>query len=88
MFFAQKNKFNIDNENLFLVLLIFKEGLLPEIFLLPSEIWKAPNDVFVDRKYDKPGQKSKPEYGINISNKSFEILKKFYFEETIKEFLA
>lgn len=86
--FAEKNKFNIDNEHLFLVLLIFKEGLLPEIFLIPSGIWNAPNEVFVDRKYDKPGQKSKPEYGINISNKNFDILKKFDFEETIKEFLA
>ena len=52
-----------------------------------SEAWKVPNEVFVDRNYDKPGQTSNPEYGINISNRNYEILKSFEFEETIKGFI-
>ena len=59
----------------------------PDFFLIPSEAWKVPNEVFVDRNYDKPGQSSKPEYGINISNKNYDILEFFKFEESIKDFL-
>lgn len=85
--FAQKSKFNIENRNLFMVLLIFKDGFLPDIFLLPSESWKVPNEVFVDRNYDKPGQTSKPEYGINISNRNYGILEIFDFEKSIQAFI-
>jgi hypothetical protein len=85
--FAQKSKFNISNPNLYMALLIFKEGQMPDFLLLPSEAWKVPNEVFVDRNYDKPGQTSKPEYGINISNKNYDILEIFKFEESIKEFM-
>lgn len=86
--FAQKSKFNISNPNLYMALLIFKEGQLPEIFLIPSQAWEVPNEVFVDRNYDKPGQTSKPEYGINISIKNDDILETFKFEKTIQDFLA
>jgi hypothetical protein len=85
--FMQKSKFNIDNKDLYLTLLVFEEGKLPDVFLIPAAAWKVPNEVFVDRKYDKPGQKSDPEYGINISQKNYEILEIFKFEESIKEFL-
>ncbi len=85
--FAQKSKFNISNPNLYMALLIFKEGQMPDFFLIPSEAWKIPNEIFVDRNYDKPGQTSKPEYGINISIKNYEILEIFKFEESIKDFL-
>lgn len=84
--FMQKSKFDISNKNLYLTLLIFQDGKLPDIFLIPSVAWEVPNEVFVDRKYDKPGQKSAPEYGINISQKNYDILEIFKFEESIKEF--
>jgi len=83
----KKNKFNITNNNLYLALLIFEDGKLPDIFLIPAQAWEAPNEVFVDRNYDKPGQKSAPEYGINISKKNYSILKIFKFEDTIRDFL-
>jgi hypothetical protein len=85
--FMEKSKFDLDNKNLYLALLVFESGKLPDIFLIPAETWKVPNEVFVDRKYDKPGQKSKPEYGINISQKNYEILEIFKFEDVIKDFL-
>lgn len=85
--FMQKSKFDISNENLYLALLVFETGKFPDIFLIPSEAWKVPNEVFVDRKYDKPGQKSAPEYGINISQKNYDILEIFKFEESIKEII-
>ena len=83
----QKSKFDIENRNLYLALLIFEQGKIPELFLIPSEVWKSPNEVFVDRNYDKPGQSSKPEYGINISKKNFDIIQIFKFEDIIKEFI-
>lgn len=85
--FMPKDKFDLENKNLYLMLLIFKNGKLPDVFLIPTEAWRIPNDVFVDRKYDKPGQISKPEYGINISQKNYEILEIFKFSESVKDFL-
>ncbi|HHX16894.1 MAG TPA: DUF4365 domain-containing protein, partial [Mollicutes bacterium] len=55
-------------------------------FIIPSGVWEKPNEVFVDRNYDKPGQKSAPEYGINISLKNYDILDIFRFQEVIREF--
>ncbi|GAA3653083.1 DUF4365 domain-containing protein [Asaccharospora irregularis] len=85
--FMAKNKFDISNKNLYLTLLLFEDGKNPDIFLIPSAAWEVPNEVFVDRNYDKPGQTSKPEYGVNISNKNYDILEIFTFEESIKEFI-
>lgn len=85
--FMQKSKFDIENKNLYLALLIFESGKLPDIFLIPAEAWKVPNEVFVDRKYDKPGQKSHPEYGVNISKKNYDILNIFRFENSMQDFL-
>lgn len=85
--FMQKSKFDISNKNLYLTLLVFQDGKLPDIFLIPTEAWKSPNEVFVDRLYDKSGQKSAREYGINISQKNYNVLQMFEFEQSIKEFI-
>lgn len=60
---------------------------MPDIFLIPAQAWEVPNEMFVDRNYDKPGQKSAPEYGINISKKNYSILEIFKFEDSIQDFL-
>lgn len=57
----------------------FINGKLPDIYIIPSTAWKNPNAVFVDRKYDKPGQKSYPEWGISISKKNYNLLEKYRF---------
>ncbi|MEY2372153.1 DUF4365 domain-containing protein [Lysinibacillus capsici] len=85
--FMQKSKFDITNKNLYLALLIFNVGEMPDVFIIPAQAWEVANEVFVDRNYDKPGQTSKPEWGINISKKNYSILEIFKFEETIKDFL-
>lgn len=85
--FMPKSKFDINNKNLYLTLLIFKPGSLPDIFLIPAAAWEVPNEVFVDRKYDKPGQTSAPEWGVNISNRNYSILEIFKFNESIMEFI-
>jgi hypothetical protein len=85
--FMQKSKFDLTNKNLYLALLIFEVGKVPDVFLIPAQAWEIPNEMFVDRKYDKPGQKSAPEYGINISQRNYSILEVFKFEYSIKHFL-
>lgn len=84
--FMQQEKFNLSNENLYLVLLIFVENMLPDIYLISTSAWKESNDVFVIRNYNN-GQKSKPEYGINISDKNKNLLGKYKFEVIVQKFL-
>ncbi|UNT56859.1 DUF4365 domain-containing protein [Lysinibacillus capsici] len=85
--FMQKSKFDITNKNLYLALLIFNNGEMPDVFLIPAQVWEVPNEIFVDRNYGNPGQTSKPEWGINISKKNYSILEIFKFEEAIKNFV-
>ena len=59
----------------------FEDGKDPSIFIIPSTVWNLPNEVFVYRKYDKPGQTSEPEWGINISNKNFHIIEQYRASE-------
>lgn len=83
--FMQKSKWNIDNPYAYLTLLLFKDGMLPETYLIPATAWKIPNDLLCDKNYD--GLKSKPEYGINISKKNMPLLQQYKFEEVITSLL-
>jgi hypothetical protein len=85
--FMQKEHFDITNKNLYLALLIFSESRIPEIFLIPSKVWEKPNALFVGRDYEKPGQISRPEWGLNISEKNMNILNKYKFREKIEQLM-
>ncbi len=63
----------------------FIDGQLPDVFVIPAIAWKNPNAVLVDRKYDKPGQKSEPEWGINISKKNYNLLDEYKADCWLKE---
>lgn len=58
----------------------FIDGQLPDVYIIPSTAWLAPNVVLVDRKYDKVGQTSAPEWGINISKKNLSVLSPYKSE--------
>lgn len=62
-------------------LLLFSNGTLPDCYVIPSQTWKDPNALFVDRNYDKPGQKSTPEWGINLSKKNLPLLEPYREEQ-------
>lgn len=79
--FMRKDKFNIEQDNLLLMLLLFEEGKLPKSYLIPSKEWADENDLFRDREYE--GLKSKPEYGLNISKKNMVLLEQYSFENII-----
>lgn len=77
-----KDKLIIDDRHL-VCFLHFVEDSLPNIYVIPASVWKTPNAVFVDRNYDKPGQKSKPEWGINLSKKNMVLLEPYKAEKIL-----
>jgi hypothetical protein len=80
--FMQKEKLNIA-PNLFIAFVLLLENKPPTLYLIPSEIWKTPNKLFVGRNYG--GEKiSKPEWGLAISSRKMDLLEAFRFERIIK----
>ena len=74
--YIQKDKMVLSPQRL-VCLLLFEDGTLPACYVIPSRVWKAPNALFVDRNYDKPGQCSKPEWGLNLSKKNLPLLEPY-----------
>ena len=82
--YFQKSKFQI-RENLYAFILIYRKGLKPSMYLIPSNIWNKPNKLFVSRDYK--GKKSVPEFGINLSEINLPELDEFLLEKTIENIL-
>ena len=78
--FMQKDRFEICPD-WYLALAILNQSEEPRIYLIPSEAWKTPNALLVDRDY--VGKKSNPEWGLNISNRNMGILERFSFQNMI-----
>ncbi len=83
--FMQKSHFDVNDKNLYLCLLIFDQNHFPTMYLIPASDWKNENELLRNREYDKPGQKSKPEWGVNISNKNMPLLEKYELDTIIKK---
>ena len=79
--FTPKDRFDVEQENLFMALVIFKEDYHPKLFLIPAKAWKEPNDLLRDRDYE--GLKSKPEWGINTSKKNMPLLDEYGFASSV-----
>lgn len=78
--FISKDKIVMDDKHL-VCFIRFQDGEMPEVYIIPITAWKTPNAVLVDRKYDQPGQKSKPEWGINYSQKNKDLLEPYRIEK-------
>lgn len=83
--FMQKEKWNIEVANTYLALLLFEDGKLPDIYLIPAMAWKTPSTLLCDKDYE--GLKSKPEYGLNLSKKNLPLLRQFVFEDVAMSIL-
>lgn len=81
--FMQKDKWDINSPDTYLALLLFEDGKLPEIYLVPAIAWKAPNALFCDKNYE--GLKSKPEYGLNLSKKNMPLLGAYKLEVVLEQ---
>ena len=66
----------------------FIDGQLPDVFVIPATAWAEPNEVLVDRNYDKPGQTSKPEWGISLSKKNYSLLDSYKADIKLKEIIS
>ncbi|NMG32061.1 DUF4365 domain-containing protein [Aromatoleum evansii] len=78
--FAQKEKFAL-RDNLYMAVALFTEGSPPTLYLIPSLTWNNPSQLFVSRDYE--GLKSKPEWGLNLSQKNMAALEPFRFDESV-----
>ena len=74
--YIQKKKI-VMSEKFLICYMRFTDDLLPDVYIFPSTVWSSPNALFVDRPYDKPGQKSKPEYGISYNKKNAHLLEQY-----------
>lgn len=82
--FMQKEKFLL-SEHLYLALGLLFDGQPPDLYLIPSLVWKQSNAIFVSREYE--GLKSKPEWGLNISKKNMPLLENYRFEKVVEYML-
>ena len=83
--FMQKEKFEI-SPDWYLALAILNQGKEPELYLVPSDAWKSPNSLLVDREYE--GKKSKPEWGLNLSIKNMLLLDEYAFPKMVAKLQA
>lgn len=81
--FMSKDKF-IPKKNLFLSLALFENFQLPQLYIIPSEAWLEPNDLLADMNYGED-KKSKPEFGLRLSNKNHHLLEKYRFQEMVEK---
>ena len=75
--FISESKMPVLSDSRLICYIRFVDNEEPKFFIIPSTVWNEPNEVFVYRKYDKPGQTSESEWGINISNKNLPIIEKY-----------
>lgn len=74
--FFPKTKFCL-TENTLAAIVLFFDQQPPFLYIIPSVVWKIPNTFFVERNYDKPGQTSTPEWGLNLSKKNLHLLEPY-----------
>lgn len=73
--FMRKEYFDVEDDAMFLILLLLVDGEEPDMYIIPASAWRQESQVFVSHDYE--GKKSKPEYGINISKKNMQELVKY-----------
>lgn len=78
--FARKEHFLL-RSNLFMAVVLFTEGVAPSIFFIPALAWQSPSELLVSKDYD--GLKSKPEWGINVSQKNMPALEQYRLERIV-----
>ena len=64
---------------------ITKAYNLPCDYVIPATAWQNLNEALKYRKYDKPGQFNKPEWGISCANKNLPLLEKYRAEKHLEQ---
>lgn len=63
----------------------FVDGRLPDVYVIPATAWRNLNEALIYRKYDKPGQSNKPEWGISCAIKNLPLLEKYRVEKYLEQ---
>ena len=79
--FVQKAKFSLRN-HLYLALGILRQKRPPALYLIPATAWTETNALFVSRDYE--GLNSRPEWGLNVSQKNLPLLEHHRFDVTVQ----
>lgn len=69
--FIPKDRFDVNDKSLFMVLVMFYKDYA-SIFIIPAQDWLNENRLLRNREYK--GKKSKPEWGLNVSEKNMDLL--------------
>jgi hypothetical protein len=74
-------------ENLYLALVIITDYQAPKLYLIPSTAWKQESDILKSNGEGENGRKkySKPEWGINLSEKNMSHLAEFEVENQVEK---
>lgn len=78
--FLHKDKFPL-REPLMAAVVLFSDRRAPQLYLIPSTEWARPSALLVSRDYE--GKQSKPEWGINLSQKNLPLLAEFSFQSVV-----
>ncbi len=73
--FMLKENFNIEDDAMFLFLILLNDEEHPDMYIIPTSAWRQESKVFVSHDYE--GKKSKPDYGVNVSKKNMPELAKY-----------
>jgi hypothetical protein len=74
-----KDKWDISSSGLLLALLLFKDGSLPDLYVIPATAWQQEDALLCEKDY--AGLKSKPEYELRLSKKNLVLLGKYRIGE-------
>ena len=62
-------------DTLLVAVVLFRQHVPPDLFLIPSTSWRHPNALLASRDY--VGKQSPPEWGINLSAKNLPLLEPY-----------
>lgn len=82
--FMRKEYFNVEDDAMFLILILLVDGEEPDMYIIPASAWRQESQVFVSHDYE--GKKSKPEYGVNVSKKNMLELAEYRLENMLSLF--
>lgn len=82
--FVEKEKFDVEDDAMFLILILLVDGEEPDMYVIPSSAWRRESPVFVSHDYE--GKKSKPDYTVNVSRKNMPELEKYRLENMLPVF--
>nr|WP_325211284.1 hypothetical protein [uncultured Oscillibacter sp.] len=82
--FMEKEKFDIEDDAMFLILILLIDGEEPDLYVIPASAWRRESPVFVSHAYE--GKKSRPDYTVNVSRKNLPELEQYRLENMLPLF--